>query len=409
MEHIISKKISSLNQAILDGLAFHDTLQIVELFTRAGIEILEADYGFAWWQTGEKSKHRLIYKSPETPYEPNLPRERGGNFQATKSRSPFFMEKVVSGNYEKKYDVSPYMKSYVIVPIAYKADLYGSIVLCYTRPRAFSDVDRSLAASLGHSTARSIKINSLIKKENEAMQKEAEQEANIKESKTRSEFMSNATHELRTPLAIIKGNVDLVLQSGPSSVSEAKRALRAIDHEVKHLTILISDMALLTTSWDSSREKLAMIETGLRQTVAQAAKRCEGFAAKRGISLKIGSLPDVSVSGNGTYLDRLFVNLIENAILYGRKGGHVRVSGSKKGRWAHIDIADDGVGISEKDLSHVFERFYRSAEARHKNPEGTGLGLAIAKWSTEVHGGKLSVTSTEGEGSTFRISLPILA
>ena len=407
MDHTIANKISLLNQTTLEALACQDTLRIIELFTLAGLRMLEADFGFAWWQTSEGQRYHLAYKSPTTPYEPNLPRERGGNFKARKSRSPFFVEDVVSRNYEDGYDVSPYMESYAIIPIVYKDDLYGNLVVCYRETHPFTDDDRVLAASLGNSAAQSITINSLLKKEHEAMQKQAEQEASLKEAKIRTDFISNAAHELRTPLAVIKGNVDLALHVGIKSIPDAEKMLRAIDHEARHLTGLISGMALLRSSKNQPRTELTLRKIRLRDVIGRAIERCRGFAYEKHISVRMGEIADTALSGDEMYLDKLFANIIWNAIIYGKKGGHVDVTATKDRHMAKIRVTDDGIGISAKDLPYISERFYRTAAARAHDDSGTGLGLAIAKSIIDAHGGSMNVMSVEGSGSTFEISLPL--
>ena len=107
------------------------------------------------------------------------------------------------------------------------------------------------------------------------------------------------------------------------------------------------------------------------------------------------------------YLDKLFANIIRNAIIYGKDGGHVDISASKSRSMAKIRISDDGIGISAKDLPYISNRFYRTAAARAHDRSGTGLGLTIAKSIIDAHGGTMNVTSVESKGSTFEISLPL--
>jgi signal transduction histidine kinase len=259
---------------------------------------------------------------------------------------------------------------------------------------------------LGTSAAQSITINDLLRKERETLRARAEQRVRLKEEKRRTEFMSDATHELRTPLAIIKGNIDLALDADRKSVSGSVKTLRIIDREVGNMTRLISDMATLTSQQGPSHKELIFSSVRLRTLIEHSIERCVTLAAKKGITMRAVGLRDAVISGDEGYLDKLFVNLIKNAILYGKKGGHIRVSSSENGRWIHVDVQDDGIGIPEKDLRRIFERLYRTAEAREKDPSGTGLGLAISKWVAEEHGGSVSVTSIKGRGSTFRVTLP---
>lgn len=158
MTTTISKKISRLNRTTLNSLNEKNRLSIIQDFTETGIKIAGADFGFAWWKL-EEARYELAYKSSKTPYQPNLPRKRGGNYKAQKSGTPIFISKVEKKYYTKKYDISPHMKGYVIIPVSYKNNLYGNIVLCFKQEKRFSQEDKSLCLALGNSAAQAITIN----------------------------------------------------------------------------------------------------------------------------------------------------------------------------------------------------------------------------------------------------------
>ncbi len=125
------------------------------------------------------------------------------------------------------------------------------------------------------------------------------------------------------------------------------------------------------------------------------------------ISIKINELPKVKIVGDDFYLERLFTNIISNAISYGEQNGNIAISGKETKENIQIIIHDDGVGISEKDLPYIFERFYRAEASRSKDFGGSGLGLAIVKWIAEAHGGTVTAESTPGKGSTFTVMFPL--
>lgn len=231
-------------------------------------------------------------------------------------------------------------------------------------------------------------------------------EALIKQEKIKLEFIADAAHELRTPLAIIKGNVDLASRPGTRGAQTIEETLKAIDNEVTHLDNLLSDLTLLTTGGEFHRAMISR-RIMLKELIPRIGSRHRAFAKKRGISIKVGQLPDVKLEGDERYLERLFSNIIANAIRYGKKGGSVWISGKKISKGVQIDIKDNGIGISEKALPHIFERFYRAESSRSKETGGTGLGLSIVQWIAEAHGGKVTVKSKEGKGSTFIVKLPL--
>ncbi len=161
MRNQIADKITILNRVTLESLNETEKVKIVKNFTEASLEIVEADFGFAWWKNSESEKYQLAYQSPDIPYKPNPPRKRGGNYKASKSGEPFFVPDANKEKYTKEYDVRPYMKSYVIIPIVFQDKSYGNIVLCFKKKRAFSKQDKSICAALGNALAQALTINRL--------------------------------------------------------------------------------------------------------------------------------------------------------------------------------------------------------------------------------------------------------
>jgi signal transduction histidine kinase len=174
-----------------------------------------------------------------------------------------------------------------------------------------------------------------------------------------------------------------------------------------HLGNLLSDLALLTANEADFQRKVSSQEVDLPTVLNKAIKRHKGFAAKKHITIVTDKLPEATVRGDESYLERLFSNIITNAISYGNDHGHVRVSGNKDSKNVQIYIKDDGIGIPEKDLPHIFERFYRVDGSRSKDHGGTGLGLAIVQRIVEAHGGSVGAQSSADKGSTFTVTLPL--
>ncbi|MDO8579256.1 MAG: ATP-binding protein [bacterium] len=230
----------------------------------------------------------------------------------------------------------------------------------------------------------------------------------IEEEKQKNEFIADATHELRTPLAIIKGNVDLALRAKSYEAKSMRETLNAIDNEVLHLDKLLSDLTLLTIEGNNFQRKINPHKVQIRELINRIVKRHQTLAKKKSIEIHIKHLTGADLPGDERYLEKLFSNIITNAILYGKVGGSVRISDKKLDGKIHIDIRDDGVGISKKDSPHIFDRFYRTESSRSKNIGGTGLGLAIVKWIAKAHGGSVTVVSRENVGSTFTVTLPLL-
>lgn len=392
----ISKKITLLNETVLDSMTEKDSNAIVKNFTESGIKILEADFGFAWWKFSDNDEYQLAYKSPNTPYNPFLPRKKASHYTAIRTRKPFFDNNVKKTSYGKS-DISPYMRSFVIIPIYHDNNIYGSLTLCYKKRHKFTEEESTLSQAIGHTTAQAITIHKLL-----------ETKVLLSQERLRTEFIGNATHELRTPLAIMKGNVDLALMD-KANLKSAYAALHEINGEIKILSNILTDLTLLTSSTQHARYIVKSTPVNVENLIKKLKKRLERIAFEKKITIKVSAgSQDLHVLGDEKYLEKLFLNLIKNAIAYGKNGGNVTITISKKNKMIKIEVKDNGIGISKEDLSKIFDRFYRADKAHSSHGIHSGLGLAIAKWATEMHGGKIQAESTYGKGSTFTVTLPAI-
>ena len=220
---------------------------------------------------------------------------------------------------------------------------------------------------------------------------------------TQRRFLADVSHELRTPLTVIKGNVGLIRKLGETD----EESLRSIETEVDRLTRLVGDLLLLAQA-ESGRLPLNMNPISLDTLLLEVFQQMKTLASDR-IKLKIIDIDQVMINADPDRIKQVFVNLISNAIHYTPKGGEIRISLSKNNQQALIEISDNGPGISEEDLPHIFERFYRSEKSRTRSKgSGFGLGLSIVYWIVSNHQGTIEVKSQEGEGTTFLIRLPVI-
>jgi signal transduction histidine kinase len=149
-----------------------------------------------------------------------------------------------------------------------------------------------------------------------------------------------------------------------------------------------------------------MADIDLGELIDKTTASFEPLAAERGLELSAATAEDVSVQGDREQLQQVIVILLDNAVRYTSEGGRIHVQARRDGSNAIVTVHDTGIGIGEQELERVFERFYRADEARNRQAGGVGLGLAIARELVMRHGGRISVESTEGAGSTFTIQLP---
>jgi PAS domain S-box-containing protein len=228
----------------------------------------------------------------------------------------------------------------------------------------------------------------------------------LEDEKVKVESVADISHELRTPLAIIKGNVDLALRGGNKNIKSPKSALRAIDYEVKHLSRVLTDLSLITSKAWELKNRIIYDDVNLKSLIEESVARCKSLAYKKNISITYRSIPNVTILGDRGYLGKMLINLVKNSIIYGIVNGHTQITAEELDGFITINVKDDGIGISEEDLPHVFERFYRS-DKFHSIGNSIGLGLAIVKWVAEVHGGTVSTKSIKNKGTVFSVSLPI--
>lgn len=238
-----------------------------------------------------------------------------------------------------------------------------------------------------------------------ALQDSNEELKKLGEMKNR--FFADISHELKTPLAVIRGEAEVTLRGKEKPVSEYQQALQYIVLLVDQLNKLVSDLLFLARS-ESGTVRIEKQEVALREVIEEALREGEILALKKGVALSLKGLPEeeIVLLGDPQRLKQLFMILIDNAINYSRAGGRVEVAWEREGGCGKITISDQGVGIPEESLPRLFDRFYR-VEKTKSMAMGTGLGLPIAKWIAEAHDGRIAITSRLDVGTTVTVSLPV--
>ena len=223
----------------------------------------------------------------------------------------------------------------------------------------------------------------------------------------RRDFVANVSHELKTPVGAM-ALLSEALQDASSDPEAVRRFAGRVQHEAGRLGRLVQELIDLSRLQGADPLPAA---TAVRvdSVVAEAVDRARTAAVAHGIEIVRGGEPGLTVEGSESQLITAVGNLIENAVHYSPAQTRVAVAVKRHGDAVEITVTDQGMGISEKDLERVFERFYRADPARSRATGGTGLGLAIVKHVATNHGGEVSVWSVEGSGSTFTLRLPVLA
>ncbi len=238
----------------------------------------------------------------------------------------------------------------------------------------------------------------------EAFNQMSEQVHNLDEA--RNQFVSNASHELKTPLTTIKILVESMMYQDDMDPELRREFLGDIDKEIDRLSSVVGDLLTLVHI-DSHKLKLRRERMLFAETVRESVRRLAPLAKKRAQTLETSIADDCEMFADPGKLAQVCYNIIENAIKYTPDGGKIAVSLHREGRDAVLEIADTGVGIPQEDLPHVFDRFYRVDKARSRDTGGTGLGLSIVQQIVRLHAGSVTVQSEPGKGTTFIVQLPV--
>ena len=222
----------------------------------------------------------------------------------------------------------------------------------------------------------------------------------------RREFTSNVSHEMKTPLQVIGGYAEL-MENGLIPKSYIKKNAKLIRKEAESMRDLIDDVLTLSKLDENTEAKKVPVD--ISATARNVAERLAHKAEKNKVSLDVFADEAAIVQGDPTRADQMVYNLVDNAIKYNKKNGHVFVTVNNDGNHVHLTVADEGIGIPIDQRERIFERFYRVDESRSRETGGTGLGLAIVKHATESFNGTISVepNSNSKSGTEFKVVIPV--
>lgn len=236
-------------------------------------------------------------------------------------------------------------------------------------------------------------FNSLIKKQ-------------VEEDKLKQEFVSNVSHELKTPITSIKVLVDSLLQQEGLTVDIYREFLQDVSSEVDRESKIISDLLSLSRL-EKNADKMEFENTSINEILLMVIKRIEPIAVQKNIRILFDEFENITASVDKIKMSLVFTNLIENAIKYNIENGWIRISLTFDYKYFYFTITDGGIGIALDEQDYIFERFYRIDKSRTSAIGGTGLGLSIVKSIIQRHNGAIKVSSDGENGSTFIFRIPL--
>jgi heavy metal sensor kinase len=217
-----------------------------------------------------------------------------------------------------------------------------------------------------------------------------------------TEFTADASHELRTPIALVRTTAELALRRQRTE-GDYRGALEEILNEAERTTGLIENLLTLARA-DAGKAQIERSPVDAASLLLEAAEQARKLAAQKEISFDHSPFdPGPLILGDAGALRRLLLIVLDNAVKYTPSGGSVALVARTEGQRLHVEVRDTGIGIAVDDLPHIFERFYRADKSRSRDSGGAGLGLSLAKWIADAHGGEIFVESSIGRGSVFRL------
>lgn len=220
------------------------------------------------------------------------------------------------------------------------------------------------------------------------------------------QFIADASHELKTPLTVMRANNSIILNHTDETVESQIQWIESNETEIQTMQTLVGDMLFLARP-DSQQQPVRYGSVNLSSLVESIALQFESIAYERHLDFDSDVTENLTIEGDESRLRRLFGVLVDNALKYADEGGHVRISLKKDDSHAILRVNNTGEVISEEDIPHIFDRFYRADKARTRDVGGYGLGLAIAKEVCEEHGGSIEASSNRQNGTTFTVRLPL--
>lgn len=219
------------------------------------------------------------------------------------------------------------------------------------------------------------------------------------------QFSSDASHELRTPLTVMKGETELALRR-PRDRHDYQVVLESNLEEIDRMTRIVDELLFLSRA-DMGEVKMERLPVRLETLIEDIHRQASLLGQERDIQVVLGTVTPAVTLGDELRLRELFLNLVDNAVKYSKPGGSVDIALTVEQGEARLSVADRGIGIAPEDQARIFDRFFRTDDARAHTKKGTGLGLAICAWIVESHQGRIDVKSEVGLGSTFTVTLPL--
>ena len=399
-------ELKVLNEIAVTSSKATDIDQILHLIVQRSISAIEAEQGSILLTTKSKDEplRTLVRQDDTSSLKHNY--HIGSNITGwiLLNRKPLLIENLSEDERfkpteEEKKDIH----SILCVPIWFEGEIIGVMMLINKKKeKYFSSDDLTLFSIISVQAGQLIK-NLELQKEAFRERREAERFQEIDKIKTN--FFTNVSHEFRTPLTLIIGPANQILES--SNSIKTKREAEVIIKNAKKINRLV-DQLLDLSRIEAGQMKLSISEQDLISVIKEIISSFQSFAERKHILFTFNpSFEELFINIDRDKVEKIVNNILSNAFKFTPMGGTIELSVTKNEEYANISISDSGIGIPKEKISKIFDRFYQVNGSHKREEEGTGIGLALSKELVELHKGKIQVESREGKGTVFTISFPM--
>jgi signal transduction histidine kinase len=391
------RELAAFNTAILTGVAAEDLDTSIRLMTGAIGRDLQYEAFTILLRDGDDLVVKGMYGMPF--YEERIPKGTGVTGTVAATGRPLIVPDVTS--HENYIQVEPEMRSEMAAPMRIGDELIGVLDVESRTPAAFDEAAMGVLMRLADQIALVAHSNRLLSQQRETMRRLQELD------QMKSDFIAITSHELRTPITAIRGFVKTLLRNQDRlSSDQVGSFMQIIDRQSGRLARLVEDL-LFVSRIEAGTIQFQIEQVDLAEFLAETA---ETLGPERRSRLRMDVQPiGATVLTDSDRLDQVLRNLIENALKFSPADATVQIDALVRDDWFQLAVTDRGVGIPPEDLPRIFDRFHQVGQVMTREAEGAGLGLYITKRLVEAMGGTVTVTSSPGRGSTFRVWLPTTA
>lgn len=400
------RELEAIRQASLHLTSSLELKPVLQAILKHTLELINADDTHIFLYDGETLSFGAARWADEARHEPfSRPREDGITYTVACSGERIVVETMST---HPLFADTDWEGALLSLPLLMDQQVIGVMNIAFTQPHRFSDNELRVLSLLADQAAIAIRNARLFTEAQERASALAEALERLQQlDEMKSQFIQNTSHELRTPITLIRGHAELLEHGSLGSLKpEQQESVNLIARRSRMLSKMLKDLRVLL---NTERRKTEHTPIEMVSMLRALSKEFQIRAQETELTLDASIEAETAVVlGNEVHLNRVVDNLMDNAIKFTPAGGHIDLRFWREKNWGILEVSDTGIGIPENERQRIFERFYQVDGGMTRRYGGTGLGLALVKEIVEAHGGQVTAESILGEGSTLRVTLPLV-